>query len=419
MITIIAVFPCLCYSIRNVFLVPIGINYNDQPQRSIENVAKMDDEMNSFLKNHPNTPGAKFVELWHLLYRGNSSEEVQRMWSCSKEEELCFVGNGGGKEQRPPTRGVLPLWEDQHPNAVVNAHNIMAAENGTKHISGLGTTVSCLPLMLAGYAALSTMPNGVVVELGPFMGLSSRCIGAGMARHDQVPNSYVAYDTFEGIENYKAIAMREPWTKKDPYHKFDPEHTNFLWVWETAVKDVYPVARGIPGYANKTTLNFQRLENKLISMISIDSAKDPYQFVKQQEGILPIRAGTIWFLMDFGSAAHQPRWLYGCMREYLIPVYASFEQWAFVVKKDIESLANPSLEKCFSDIALSLPQSLVPLERQMDHDFANLLGFHEEEMGKDNEWNWFASSIRGRIFGYLNGTNPARWEGLARASKGN
>ena len=401
----------------------------EQPVIPTADPVVTDNELETFLNHHPNTPGAKFIKLWHFQYRGTATEEIRRFRSCkssgsrSRPSSLkimhCFAGSKGYTahlqlpEPKPPLG--VPLWETQP--ETINTDTIWSAENGTKEIASLGTYPSCIALLLAGYAAHSTRPAGVVVELGPFAGFSSRCIVAGMAKHGHVPYSYFAFDTFEGHANYNAISQLAPWSTEDKEHTFSAEHTDFLFVWETAVKDIYPEAQGRKGSSSKNTINYNTLGNKSASMISIDSAKDPLQFVKQQEGLLPIQAGTIWFLMDFLSVETQPLWVYGCMREYVMPVFASMEQWAFVVKKDIDSLRSPRLVQCFEDIQSDIPKSLLSLKRQMESDFATLLGFDQEGM-PPNELTYLKNKLIFKSVQFFNSTKTTPWIQLAQAAKG-
>ena len=116
------------------------------------------------------------------------------------------------------------------------------------------------------------------------------------------------------------------------------------------MKDVYPEAQGRPGWSSKKRINRKTLGNRTASMISFDSAKRPSDFVGQKEGLMLIKAGTIWLLMDFRSVCSQSIWVYQCMRECLMPVNDHWEQWAFVVKKGITALTIPQLKKCVQDI---------------------------------------------------------------------
>ena len=77
-----------------------------------------------------------------------------------------------------------------------------------------------------------------------------------MAKHGHVPHSYFAFDTFEGHANYNAISQLAPWSIEDKEHTFSAEHTDFLFVWETAVKDIYPEAQGRKGSSSKNTINY-------------------------------------------------------------------------------------------------------------------------------------------------------------------
>ena len=348
------------------------------------------------------------------------------MMSCGgtrgtpKNAELCLAGVkeyffSQQHRRNKPLSNILsiPLWENQ--TDVINTHTIQHVAGGTKRIVSLGTFYSCIPLLLAGYSALSMQPDSVVVELGPFAGFSSKCIVSGMAKHGHVNNSYVAFDTFEGIMNYNAISRWAPWTTQENPN-FTSTNTDFLWVWQESVKEMYPEAQGRPGFSSKTTVNHEVLGNKSVSMISIDSAKKPSHFIQQQEGLLPIKAGTIWFLMDYGSVKTQIRRTYGCTRDYLMPVYAHWEQWAFVVKKDITALQGPELLKCFEGIVFNMPQSLIPLHQQMEHDFKHLLGFSQDMLSSE-ELNYFKRKLFNPLLSALNDTNLQPWNDILKCSR--
>ena len=120
------------------------------------------------------TPGARFIDLWHYKYRGDPSQEAQRIMSCGSmrgpptNKNLCLAGSKGYEKQKLHQKGQapqqdlgLPLWEDDPKK--INTHTILYASNGTKWIPSLGTYISCIPLLLAGYSAISSKPDIVLL----------------------------------------------------------------------------------------------------------------------------------------------------------------------------------------------------------------------------------------------------------------
>ena len=364
------------------------------------------DEVTVFLKHYPDSPGAKFIRLW-TKYRGTPEDEVRRLLSCtsSANDGVCLGGDSNyqrtvksfkhaGNHQPPLSSIPVPLWDGVYSDnfsksnkknktldMTINVEKLRYVEDG-KVIPQLGTTASCIPLMLAGYAALSSNPTkGIIVELGPFAGFSSRCIVAGMKYYGhEIEHSYVALDTFEELKNYKAISNLAKWTTKENPN-FTQNNTNFLWLWEKNVQSIYPPAIGRPGWINKMSLNPDTLWNKTVTMISIDSAKNPTHLVTQLEGILPITVGTILFLMDFGSARLQVQQIFPCLRPYLIPYYAHDEQWAFVVQKDIHGFSSDALASCYQDLAEDTDGSLLnKTKSQLRNDFKTTLGIDPDKI---------------------------------------
>lgn len=350
------------------------------------------DELDRFLKKYPDSPGAKFHKLWSR-YRGKPEEEMRRLESCNPIREnygICLGGylnyhrkvNESGGSIRPPLALIpVPLWDsDVNQTDVVNVERLRYVERN-KVIPQLGTTASCIPLMLAGFAALSTNPyNGIVVEAGPFAGFSSRCIAAGMKYYGkEIERSFIALDTFEEMKNFKAISALAPWTvQENP--DFSVNNTHFLWLWEKNVRSMYPPAIGRPGWINKESLNPQSLWNKTLTMLCIDSAKTPVHLTTQLEGLFPITAGTIVFLMDFGSAKYQPAQIYGCLRPYMIPLYAHQEQWAFIVQKDIISLSEGDIASCYQDLKDDKDGSVEKVVKQLKNDFKNSIGLDPDKI---------------------------------------
>jgi hypothetical protein len=355
-----------------------------------------DDEIATFIKNHPNSPGANFIKLW-MKYRGSPEEEVGRLSICAggNNDGICLGGYKNYKRalnrslkrnkrhSRQPALSLIPVPlydENDNQTLIVNVEKLLHVERG-KIIPQLGTKGSCIPLLLAGFSAFSSLPHdGIIVEAGPFAGFSSRCIAAGMKYYGmEIENSYVALDTFQEIKNYHAISQLAAWTiEENP--TFSPNNTGFLWLWEKNVKSMYPPAIGRPGWINKSTLNSQALFNKTVTMISIDSAKNPIHLITQLEGIFPIKAGTIFFLMDFGSAGYQVPQFYGCLRQYVIPLYAHPEQWGFVVKRDIHTFFNENIASCYQDLADGKDGLLEKVKQQLKDDFRTTLGLNPSQI---------------------------------------
>jgi hypothetical protein len=107
-------------------------------------------------------------------------------------------------------------------------------------------------------------------------------------------------------------------------------------------------------YLDLETYSSERVSNSNASQgtdlkRSLDSIKDILQWQEQLEGIGVLKAGSILSLMDF-SLTDQPTIVYGCLRDYLIPVYTCWdfwEPWIFIVKKDL-SLRLPC--KCLAKL---------------------------------------------------------------------
>lgn len=340
-------------------------------------------QMEEFLQTYPDTPGARFVRYLrsHLHYEAGA--EHNRMLACDMNranKELpgpavhCYAGmdiNSKMTQVSQHNNGItrqytMPLGS----NITIHDMPLYATEDiQEKYIPALGTQQTCLPLFLAG-AALDPTKNEVAVELGPYFGLSSKCIVAGMRTQgggrprNKGAHTYTAFDTFNGIRNHDSIRKHPEWNwilEKYPY--YTAANTSFLFLWEKAVQSVYPTARGRAGWINSTTLNpaILGLENDdnnnkgSLGLISIDSAKTAIQLRDQLAGLGTLRAGTILFLLDFEFVVTQIKLVYGCLRHtgYLIPVYTAWERrenWAFVVAKDNFSWSDPRWVTCMDHI---------------------------------------------------------------------
>jgi hypothetical protein len=356
-------------------------------------------QMEQFVVRNPDTPGARFIRLLRDNLHYEPGSEARRLSACTnsaikdaKNVSICF---GGGRNYRKAleTSNIddlklehatrLVLWEN---NTDMNVYKLRRYNGTDRLIPYLGTQAACLPLMLAGYAAHEN-PDNVVVELGPFAGLSSRCILVGMLKHGVHEGAYRAFDTFEGVNNWKAISYLAPWLKKE-HPEFNENQTDFLFLWKMNVESVYPTAQASVGWINKDTLNPTVLGRKHVSLLSIDSAKSAKMLIDQLEGLGVIATGTIIFLMDFEFVPDQVRQIYACLREdILIPVYASFsmEHWAWIVTKDF-SFEDTKIRQCFSTLGIS-NKNITRMERMLVEDAQYLCG-----LPTDNKSNIFCGS---------------------------
>ena len=341
-------------------------------------------ELEDFLATNANTPAGRFVVLLRQYLYFERNAEAERIeaclqWKASTNSAMCF---GGLKNYRKALALVdgksaddklaiekatrLALYEDAESEPAMTVYDIYRYDDNKEIIPFLGTQAACLPLMLAGFAVSS---QGMALELGPFAGFSTRCIAAGMAKNAVRQDSLVACDSFEGHANFKAITGRAPWLQSQ-YPSFTNENPNFVFLWEKAVQPVYPAARALVGWINKDSVSFDRLHNKPIDLLSVDSAKSGRQFYDQLEGISPLKQGSILFLMDFELVSEQIKQVYGCLREeYLLPVYVSFtmEHWAWIVRRDF-SLQDSSIKQCFQTVAKNLESEIARIDERVVED---------------------------------------------------
>jgi hypothetical protein len=329
------------------------------------------EQLNSFLRQHPDTPGARFINLLRTHVYQSAGSVSARMDACAGSSRKppfgialihCLTG-----QPSDPTRSTfnqdtnlaarstfMPL------NSTVSIYDMLRYPGMDHFIPALGTVPSCLPLFLAG-AAVGATSGSMAIELGPYFGLSSKCIVAGMKTHGVRDNSYLAFDTFEGGVNFRSVQKKgqHRWIL-DSYPFYTAQNSSFLFLWEKAVRPIYPTARGRPGWISESTLNLQTIglgggsqtargdeENRPksrttatgVELISVDSAKTVPQLQSQLAGLGRLTVGTILFLLDFEFVKSQVKLVYGCMRHsgYLLPVYtawANHENWAFVVTKE-------------------------------------------------------------------------------------
>jgi hypothetical protein len=140
-------------------------------------------------------------------------------------------------------------------------------------IPALGTLLSCLPLFLGGASVGSK--HGMTIELGPYFGLSSKCILAGMDTSGvRRENAYIPFDTFEGSQNFKSIqkSRKHAWIMRS-YPLYTANNSSFLFLWEKATQPIYPTAQGRPGWISASTLNLQTIGLGSIDSSSSSSSK--------------------------------------------------------------------------------------------------------------------------------------------------
>lgn len=313
------------------------------------------EQLNQFLTNHADTAGARLIQQLRMHLHYQPGTENKRMDACDAVRfphnmVRCLTGREQvGTEHKPEDtennnanninndeitkKAFMPLGSN------ISVYEMPRYPGSDRLIPALGTLRSCLPLFLAGSVVGE---NKMTLELGPFFGLSSKCIVAGMQIKGVRENSFLALDTFQGIQNYMSIknSKQNAWILEE-YPSFTWNNTSFLFLWEKAVQSIYPTAQGRAGYVMANTLNPGTIGKPThdIELISIDSAKSVEAMQNQLAGLGPIKTGTILFLLDFEYVSSQIQLVYGCLREsgFLLPVYTAWkggEGWAFVVTKD-------------------------------------------------------------------------------------
>lgn len=188
------------------------------------------EQLNNFLRSYPETSAAKFVHLLRNLHSPEPAAEALRINAChaNNRTTLCVAGEHSQHEEHDTT---MPL---SNGDPTFSVYRMLHFRDTDKKIANLATQVACLPLYLAGAAVVE---DAIMVELGPFAGLSSLCIVAGLrvAAHGVAgPHTYRAYDTFTGAENYHSIVARAGWVKKR-YPVFSAENSSFLELWKDTV----------------------------------------------------------------------------------------------------------------------------------------------------------------------------------------
>ncbi|GAX17493.1 hypothetical protein FisN_5Hh145 [Fistulifera solaris] len=306
-------------------------------------------ELNDFVYQNPDTPAAILVQLLRQHLHTSPSAEVQRRKACIRhtKDNICFGGYAHYSQHPDHTAHEIPtvLWED---DPQMNIYNLTHYPNGRQH-NGLGTNMACIPLTLAGFAATKD-PNNVVVELGPFLGLSTKCIAVGMRKNGVKENTLFVYDTFSGLMNFRAIQRMHPWLK-DEHPEYTQQNDNFHFLWEYGVKPTFPTVISRQGFISKETLNPEALGHRPVALISIDSAKSNQHLQQQLAGLGPLTKGSILMMMDFEFVREHIVLFYACLREnYLLPVYLSWslEHWMWIVTDDVD-LADPKHYQCYDE----------------------------------------------------------------------
>mmetsp|Transcript_396 Transcript_396/g.501 ORF Transcript_396/g.501 Transcript_396/m.501 type:complete len:522 (+) Transcript_396:84-1649(+) len=314
------------------------------------------EDLEEYLTANPNSPAAHFVELLKEYLYAEPSWERERQTGCYRFWNMtkCFAGMGN--YNAAPTDAArtaeelkMPFYEDTDGSegTVFRAFHF---QNTTKPMPFLGTHVVCLPLLLAGTTVTET---GVVVELGPFAGLTSKCVGMGLNKARTNPprtNALISYDTFADTANYNAITKASPWVKES-YPDYTPDNDDFLPIWKDIVQYEYPTALGRKGFASSKTLSDDILGEKNLEILMIDSAKSA-PALHEQTGGIAFREGTILFLMDIEKLRVQLFQVYGCLRSgFITPIYASLgmEHWGWIVLKSFH-INQPWMKKCYENI---------------------------------------------------------------------
>jgi hypothetical protein len=333
--------------------------------------------MQSFLQQYPDTAGSRFIRLIQKELHGRPEWEPQRQLFCERVLPLCIGGyhNTNGRSTVPPSASMEQTYKyystQEHNFHVpllpkIDATSVYRVRRfrQTDHIlHNLGSTKACLPLLLAG-ASIDT--SGVVVELGPFAGFSSKCAAYGVLMAMNLTSStsldknndassttrLVSYDVFAGDVNYLSIAKYAPWVK-EVYPNFTEEDSTFVKLWEDTVQDIYPGARAEQQYIDSNVLNDDTLQQRFGTNLSpqvliVDTVKTS-KLLHHQLGGLSLQVGTVIFLMDFQRSKDLVQQIYGCFRSnFLLPIYISWnsEHMAFVVTRTF-NVNDPEVFKCY------------------------------------------------------------------------
>ena len=262
-------------------------------------------------------------------------------------------------------------------------------------VPSLGTRPVCLPLAIVGDSVSGE--GDAVVELGPFVGLSSRCLGIGLAKEPSLSPPLHVFDSFSGNRNENAIM-------KDSFVSRFAEENNiatrnsdgsfsFEWLWRlTASETYYNVHSHVGEISEKTVLGGEPWNNAHVAAVSIDSVKRFGHLSSQMSSLEPIFArGSLAALLDF-SRCDLAFLVYGCLRRQMVPVYTSWctgEHWIFsvvenVVLEDVKQCGRkykgqPPTEEDGRRISKLLASDIEMLAGMGRDDFRGGLGHLDEE----------------------------------------
>ena len=331
-------------------------------------------EVEDFMKAHGDTPAANFVNLIREHLHGEPHWERERIEGChlSKNLAKCLGGlrnfNAASEEEKASEQLKIPLYENSKEGSVYETYHF---RNTTHKLAILGSHPACLPLVLAG---ASVPKSGVIVELGPFAGYSTKCVALGLKTTGASrKNALKVYDIYEGPRNYRAIKQKAPWVTEF-YPELNETNSDFVQLVKDTVHYVYPEVEIHKGWITKDSLNNDSLGENQLSVVMIDSAKTAKQLHTQIAG-LSISVGTILFLMDFSLVREQIIQVYGCFRDHMVPVYVSWgkEQWAWIVTKSF-NINQPWVKMCYDQINQKRPETLKTMKQQASDDILFLAG---------------------------------------------
>ena len=284
------------------------------------------------------TPAGRLVQ--HLVREiGSEALEVTRLGSCNgKRDTASTITSATCMMARPD--GSVPVsgrhWRD-----------FFTYPSGGE-ILALGTQPACFPLMLAGAAVEDW---GVAVEIGPFVGQSSRCIAMGLnATGDGEGGRYHVFDSFSGFVHTVKSGMRSAGIGDQPL--IDDK---WEWFWRMSVGDVYPSTLSYQGFAGPATVKPETWSGQRVALLSVDSIKDITRHWKQLAGMQPmfLERGAIIAFLDGFQTKRFSTFLYGCLREYIVPVYSS---WCYTSPK-LEHLIVAVVKDIPAEVALQCSKS--------------------------------------------------------------
>ena len=145
---------------------------------------------------------------------------------------------------------MVPLYEDSK-GSEGSVYEIYRFRDTNNRIANLGSYPACLPLILAG---ASVPPSGVIIELGPFAGFSSKCVALGLKTTGPIrDNALLVYDTYRGKKNQRSMTSLKKWIGTE-YPNFTEANSNFLQLWKDTVHYVYPKAEPRKGFITNKNL---------------------------------------------------------------------------------------------------------------------------------------------------------------------